>query len=95
MGAKMKKIIMFLLVTLISTTFCTSYAFAVNSKQIKSYLDLGEKNYKAQKYKDALNNFNAAIKLDPKCVEAYDGKGRVLVEQGKVHYYNVVLYNTI
>lgn len=66
----MKSSILILLILLIPILSC--------SKNPQDYIDKGYESILDGDYKGALENFNKAIELDPRNVEAYNNRGVVL-----------------
>ena len=57
-----------------------------NANAIKSYLKYGDSLVKLEKYDEALKAYDKAISLNPKCSEAYLGKGQTYYEKVLAYY---------
>lgn len=62
----MKKLLIF-----ISILFLTLSAFAQANKSAQDYLESGQTKFKAKKYKEAILDYNQAIKLNPNDANIY------------------------
>ncbi|MDP4092017.1 MAG: tetratricopeptide repeat protein [Bacillota bacterium] len=71
----MNKRLLMLLISLSFFIFSLSPVSAKTTIKAKDYFNLGMKYYKQYKYDDALKNFNLAISLDSKYIDAYLYKG--------------------
>lgn len=77
----MKKISLCIIITILVTLLSPVNAFAVTNAQ--TYYNKAEGFFKAQKYQEAINNYDLAIKTDSKYALAYRGKGVALISLKK------------
>jgi tetratricopeptide (TPR) repeat protein len=73
----MKKGLFLLFVFILSIGMSYSSVYA-KAKTAKDYFTAGVALNNSEKYKDAITNFDKAIKLNPKYAEAYYNKGIAL-----------------
>jgi len=69
---------------------CPAYLelFISQQNNAKVYYDLGDKAYKEGNYKDAIQNYNEAISIDPENHEYFNSRGIVYFVQGE--YYKAI-----